>query len=153
MVEVTIEHLENGEWKPQTIKLDVDTDMALTDETLDQEMCDLPRKIAQYAEVSAELHAMAARKKNRVEVVEAEVAQEVRRINAAAGTKVTEPGIKEAVAVSAVVTTARNAYYHTDAEFRKVDGFYRSLREKASLAIALCYKQKAEISAMHGLIN
>ena len=153
MVEVTIEHLENGEWKPQTIKLDVDADMALTDETLDQEMCELPRKIAQYAEVSAELHAMAARKKNRVEVVEAEIAQKVRQINAQNNTKITEPGIKEAVSVSQSVASARNAYYHTDAEFRKVDGFYRSLREKASLAIALCYKQKAEITALSSSLN
>ena len=153
MVEVTIEHLENGEWKPQTIKLDIDADMALTEETLDQDMCELPRKISQYAEVSAELHAMAARKKNDVEVVEAEVAIDVRRKFAVSGDKITEPGIKEIVVVSPVVTAARNAFYHTDAEFRKVDGFYRSLREKASLSIALCYKLKAEITAISSSLN
>ena len=149
MIEVTIEHLENGVWVPQDIKLDVDADMALSDETLDQEMCALPRKIAYYAEISAELHTLTARRKNDVEIVEAEVAQDVRAQHAAAGTKITEPGIKEAVTVSATVTAARNEYYRTDSAFRKVDGFYRALREKASLAIALCYKQKAEIAAMN----
>jgi hypothetical protein len=29
-----------------------------------------------------------------------------------------------------------------------VDGFYRALREKATLAVALCYKQKEEIRVM-----
>lgn len=153
MVEVTIEYLENGEWIPQTITLDVEADMALSEETLDQEMCALPRKIAQYAEVSADLHAVAARKKSRVEGVEAEVAMDVRRKFAVSGDKLTEPGIKEIVAGSPVVTEARNAYYQADSEFRKVDGFYRSLREKASLAIALCYKQKAEITALASSLN
>lgn len=153
MVEVTIESLVDGEWIPKDIKLDIDTDMALSDETLDQEMCELPRKISYYAEISAELHAVAARKKSRVEAVEAEVAMDIRRMHAAAGTKITEPGIKEAVATSAVTTAARNAFYHADSEYRMVDGFYRALREKASLAIALCYKQKAEISAMSGPLS
>ncbi len=151
MIEVTIEHLENGVWVPQSIKLDVDVDMALSDETLDEEMCALPRKIAYYAEISAELHAVAARRKNNVEYVEAAVAQDIRRVNAAAGTKITEPGIKEAVAVAATVTAARNDFYVADSAFRMVDGFYRGLREKASLAIALCYKLKAEISVMQSL--
>ena len=153
MIEVTVEYLERGIWVPHKIELDVDVDMALSDETLDQEMCDLPRKIARYAEVSAELHALAARRKSEVEWMEADTAQEVRKAHAAAGTKITEPGIKEAVAVSAVVTAVRNNYYHADKEFRMVDGFYRGLREKASLAIALCYKQKAEITAMSGPLN
>ena len=153
MVEVTIEHLENGAWVPQDIKLDVDADMALSDETLDEEMCALSRKIAYYAEISAELHALTARRKNRVEVVEAEIAQKVRQINAQNGTKITEPGIKEAVSISQSVGSARNAYYLADSEFRKVDGFYRALREKASLAIALCYKQKAEISALNSPLS
>lgn len=153
MVEVTIEALKDGEWISKDIKLDIEADMALSDETLDQEMCALPRKIAYYAEIAAELHAVAARKKSRVEAVEAEFAMDIRRMHAAAGTKITEPGIKESVATSAVVTEARNAFYHADSEYRMVDGFYRALREKASLSIALCYKQKAEISAMSGPLS
>ena len=153
MVEVTIETLENGTWVPHDIKLDVDADMALSDETLDEEMCALSRKIAYYAEISAELHALAARRKNDVEVVEAEVAMAVRKKFAASGDKITEPGIKEIVVVAPVVTAVRTAYYHVDSEFRKVDGFYRALREKASLSIALCYKQKAEISALNSPLS
>ena len=148
MVEVTIEHLENGVWVPQDIKLDVDADMALSDETLDEEMCALSRKIAYYAEISADLHALTARRKNDVEVTEATVAQDIRRTHATNGVKITEPAIKEKVAVAPAVTLARNTYYLADSEYRMVDGFYRALREKASLAIALCYKQKAEITAM-----
>lgn len=151
MIEVTIEHLENGVWVPQSIKLDVDVDMALSDETLDEEMCALPRKIAYYAEISAELHAVAARRKNNVETVEAQVAQDIRMSHAASGIKITEPAIKEKVAVAATVTAARNDFYVADSAFRKVDGFYRGLREKASLSIALCYKLKAEISVMQSL--
>ena len=153
MVEVTIEYFEKGEWVPQDIKLDVDADMALSDETLDEEMCALSRKIAYYAEISAELHAVAARRKNNVEVVEAEVAQNIRLSHAANSIKITEPAIKEKVAVATAVTLARNTYYLADSEFRMVDGFYRALREKASLAIALCYKQKAEITAMSSPLN
>ena len=153
MVEVTIEHLENGEWKPQTIKLDVDADMALSDETLDKEMCALSRKIAYYAEISAELHALTARRKNTVEVVEADVAQDIRRSHAGSGIKITEPAIKEKVVIAPAVASARNAFYLADSEFRMVDGFYRALREKASIAIALCYKQKAEITATHSSLS
>ena len=153
MVEVTLEYLSEGEWKDSVVKLDIEADMALTDEGLDEQMCALPRKIAQYAEVAAELHAMAARRKSRVEVVEAEIAQKVRQIHAQNGTKITEPGIKEAISISQSVASARNAHYAADAQYRKVDGFYRALREKASLSIALCYKQKAEISAMSSSLS
>ena len=153
MVEVTIEYYEKGEWVPQDIKLDVDADMALSDETLDEEMCALSRKIAYYAEISADLHALTARRKNTVEVTEATVAQEIRRNHATIGVKITEPAIKEKVATSPAVTVSRNTYYRADSEFRMVDGFYRAPREKASLAIALCYKQKAEITAMHSPLS
>jgi len=34
-----------------------------------------------------------------------------------------------------------------------VDGFYRALREKASLSIALCYKQKEEIRVMNSPLD
>ncbi|KKL19825.1 hypothetical protein LCGC14_2461590 [marine sediment metagenome] len=153
MIEVTIEHLEQGKWVPQDIKLDVDADMALSDETLDEEMYALPRKIAYYAEISAELHAVAARRKSRIEAVEADVAQDIRISHAASGIKITEPAIKEKIAISQSVASARNAHYAADAQYRKVDGFYRALREKASLSIALCYKQKAEISAMSSSLS
>ena len=153
MIEVTLEYLSEGEWKESVVKLDIEADMALTDEGLDEQMCALPRKIAQYAEVAAELHAMSARRKSRVEAVEAEVALATRLHAVECEVKVTEPRIKEAVATSPLTTAARNAYYAADAEYRKVDGFYRALREKASLSIALCYKQKAEIQAMSGPLN
>jgi len=153
MVEVTIENYENGVWVPQDITLDVDADMALSDETLDQEMCALPRKIAQYAEISAELHALMLRKKNDVEAAEGELAQSIRMSHAASGEKLTEPAIKEKINQSPIIRKFQHDAFDAERQYRKVDGFYRSLREKASLAIALCYKQKAEITAMSGPLN
>lgn len=149
MVEVTIEYIDGNKWVPQTIKLDVDNDMSISEETLDKDMCELPKKIAYYAEVQAECQAYASRKKNDVEVTEAEVAQAFRREAAANKLKITESGIKEFVATQDVVIQARNESFAAQAQFLMMDGFYRSLREKASLAIALCYKQKEEIRVMN----
>ena len=153
MVDVTLEYLTEGEWVESVVRLDIDADMALSDLGLDEQMCALPRLISKYGEISAVLHAQAARKKSRVDAVEAEVAMDTRRHAAEADVKITEPRIKEAVVSSAVVTAARHAHYAADAQYRKVDGFYRALREKASLSIALCYKQKAEISAMSSSLS
>ncbi len=154
MVEVSVEHLEENEhgslvWTTNSVELDVDKDMALSDETLDKDMCELPRRIAFYAELAAECHAYSSRKKNEVEVVEAEVAQALRAEAALNKLKITEAGIREHIAVQDIVTEARHGSYKAQAQYTMVDGFYRALREKASLAIALCYKQKEEIRVLN----
>ena len=123
--------------------------MSLSDETLDRDMCALPKLIAFYAEVAAECQAYASRKKNDVEVVEAEVAQAFRIEAAQNKLKITEAGIREHIAIQDEVTDARHQSYKAQAQYTMVDGFYRALREKASLAIALCYKQKEEIRVMN----
>ncbi len=149
MVEVEVQYLEGGMWVASTEKLDVEADMALSDETLDRDMCALPRCIARYAQVAAECMAFSSRMKNNVEVVEAEVAQAFRTEAAVNKLKVTEAGIREHIAQQDAVTEARQAYFKAQAQFTMVDGFYRALREKASLAIALCYKQKEEIRVLN----
>ena len=149
MISIYLEHLEGNEWVAQEVKLDVDADMSLSDETIDKDMCALPRVIAYYAELSAELHAQAARFKQRMEETEALTAISIRRDASETGTKITEPSIKERVIADPSVSTARNAYYKMDGQYRMMDGFYRALREKASLAIAICYKQKEEIRVMN----
>jgi hypothetical protein len=149
MIEVTVEYLEDGQWVRNVEEVDVDADMRLSDETLDQDMCALPRVIARYAELAAECHAYASRKKNDVEVVEAEVAQALRAEAALNKLKITEAGIREHIAKQDMVTETRHASYKAQAQYTMVDGFYRALREKASLAIALCYKQKEEIRVLN----
>ena len=149
MVEITVEYLEGGQWVEHSQKVDVDADMALTDETINKDMCELPRKVAYYAELAAECHAYASRKKNEVEVVEAEIAQAFRITAAQSKLKVTEAGIREHVVQQQEVVDARHGSYKAQAQYNMVDGFYRALREKASLAIALCYKQKEEIRVMN----
>ncbi len=149
MVEVTVEFLEEGQWVSSTVEVDVDADMSLSDETLNQDMCALPRRIAYYAELAAECHAFTSRKKNNVEVVEAEVAQAFRIEAATNKLKITEAGIREHVSQQDEVTDARHQSYKAQAQFTMVDGFYRALREKASLAIALCYKQTEEIRVLN----
>lgn len=145
MIDVEIEYLNADGWQPQNIILDVDKDMALSDETLDGDMCALPKLISYYAEIAAECHAKAARKKNSMEVEEATIAQAIRAGAKVSGDKITEPAIKEKVLESISVTAARVEYYDADRQYRMMDGFYRALRDKATLAIALCYKQKEEI--------
>jgi hypothetical protein len=149
MVEVTVEYLEEGQWVANSVELDTDSDLALSDETLNKDMCALPKRIAHYAEVAAECHAYASRKKNEVEVVEAEVAQALRIEAAQNKLKITEAGIREHVVQQVEVTEARHASYKAQAQYTMVDGFYRALREMASLAIALCYKQKEEIRVLN----
>ncbi len=148
MVEVTVEHLEGGAWVPQTIKLDVDVDMSLTDEGLDQEMCAIPSLMSKYGQLSAELQAGMLRKKNNVEVAEAELAQAIRISHAASGEKLTEPGIKEQINQSPNIESLRHEAYDAERQYRMLMGFYTSLKEKSSLSIALCYKQKEEIRVM-----
>jgi hypothetical protein len=149
MVEVTVEYLEEGQWVSSSVEVDVDADMSLSDESLNKDMCALPRRIAYYAELAAECHAFMSRKKNNVEVVEAEVAQAFRIEAATNKLKITEAGIREHIAQQDEVTDARHQSYMAQAQFTMVDGFYRALREKASLAIALCYKQKEEIRVLN----
>jgi hypothetical protein len=154
MITVTVEYLEPNVdgipvWTTSTQEVDVDADMSLSDETLDKDMCALPRKIAFYAELAAECHAYASRKKNEVEVVESEVAQALRAEAATNKLKITEAGIREHIAKQDMVTEARHGSYKAQAQYTMVDGFYRALREKASLAIALCYKQKEEIRVLN----
>jgi hypothetical protein len=149
MVTVTVEYLEDGQWVSNSLELDVEADMSLSDETINKDMCELPKRIAYYAEVAAECQAYASRKKNEVEVVEAEVAQALRIEAATNKLKITEAGIREHIAKQDMVTEARHSSYKAQAQFIMVDGFYRALREKASLAIALCYKQKEEIRVMN----
>ncbi len=153
MVEVTVEYLEDGEWKPQTIKLDVETDMALTDEGLDQEMCAIPSLMAKYGQISSELQAGMLRKKNNVEFAEAELAQAIRISHAAAGEKLTEPGIKEQINQSQEIEDMRHAAYDAERQYRMLMAFYTALKEKSSLSIAMCYKQKEEIRVTNSQLN
>ena len=145
MVEVTVDYLEDGEWKPQTVKLDVDADMSLTDEGLDQEMCAIPSLMSKYGQLSAELQAGMLRKKNDVETAEAELAQSIRSSYAASGEKLTEPGIKEKINKNPIIRKFRHDAYDAERQYRMLMSFYTSLKEKSSLSIAMCYKQKEEI--------
>ena len=149
MIEIENEYLTDEGWVTQIIKLDVDIDMSLSDETLNDDMCSLPRTIAYYAEVAADCHALAARRKNNMEEAESAASQRIRAAAKASGDKITEPGIKEQVVSDDAVREARDMYYTADGQYRMMDGFYRALREKASLAIALCYKQKEEMRTMN----
>ena len=153
MVEVTIENLEDGEWKHQTIKLDVEADMFLTDEGLDQEMCAIPSLMAKYGQLSAELQAGMLRKKNDVEAAEGEMAQSIRMASAAAGEKLTEPGIKEKINQNPIIRKFRHDAYDAERQYRMLTGFYTSLKEKSSLSIAMCYKQKEEIRVMNSPLS
>ncbi len=149
MVEVTVEYLEEGQWVENTVELDIDADLALSDETLNKDMCALPKRIARYAEVAAECQAYFSRKKNDVEVLEAEVAQALRIEAAKNKLKIMEAGIREHISKQDEVTEARHAAYKAQAQHTMVDGFYRALREMASIAIALCYKQKEELRVLN----
>ncbi len=137
----------------RTIELDVDRDMRLTDETLDDDLCELARKIAYYAELNAQAQVEEARAKAAVEFEESKAAQAVREEAATAGTRTTEPGIREKVVLEPTVVAARDLFFRAAAQRTMVDGFYRALREKASLGIALCYKQKEEIRVNNSPIN
>jgi len=149
MISIYLEYQDKDGWVGKEVEVDVDADMSLSDETIDQDMCALPRIIAYYAQLGAELYAQAARYKQRMEETEARASITIRRDASETGTKITEPGIKERVIADQAVGAARNTYYKMEAQFKMMDGFYRALREKASLAIAICYKQKEEIRVMN----
>ncbi len=136
---VTIE-LEN-----RTVELDIDEDMHLDEDTLDTDLCGLARKIAQYAEVFGETKADAMRCEAEVKYQASRAESDIREKAAADGTRTTEPGVKAQVRLSEAVRTAKSAYFRAEAQATMVEGFYRALRDKANLGIALCYKQKEEI--------
>jgi hypothetical protein len=141
------------ELEGKKVELDVDRDMRLTDETLDDDLCELARKIAYYAELASETQVEAARAKASLEFEESKAAQALRETASTSGTRTTEPGIREQVVLEPDVGVARNLYFRAAAQHTMVDGFYRALREKASLGIALCYKQKEEIRVNNSPIS
>ena len=153
MVTVTVENQVGDRWVPTTVTLDLDEDMNLSDETIDKDMCQLPRKIAYYAELSATLQAQESRHEHEMESIESNYAQRVRQAALASSEKITEQGIKERICQDPTVTAARYKFFDTQRQHTMVEGFYRALREKASLAIAICYKQKEEIRVMNSPIN
>ncbi len=136
---VTIE-LEN-----RTVELDIDEDMHLDEDTLETDLCGLARKIAQYAEIYGETKADALRCEAEVKYQASRAATDIREKAAADGTRTTEPGIKEQVRLTEGVRAAKKAFFRATAQSVMVEGFYRGLRDKANLGIALCYKQKEEI--------
>jgi hypothetical protein len=148
MVEIKLEYFENEQWLEKTISLDLEKDMSLSDETLDQDMQRLPMLIAYYAEMSAELQAQASRHEQQYKRVEAQLAQALR-----AGVKTTENSIKEQVLLEDNARDMRFRYYDSVKQHSMVEGFYRALREKTSLSIALCYKQKEEIRVSNSSLH
>jgi hypothetical protein len=137
----------------ETVTLDVDADMAMSDETLDRDMTSLPRVIAKYAELAAECNMDQLNAKSDMERAEAEAAQRIRTTCAERGEKITEAGIRERMLHSEGVKTSRSEYYAAVAQHGLIENLYRALRDKSSLAIALCYKQKEEIRVMSSSLN
>ena len=137
----------------KTIELDVDADLALSEETLDQDMCSLPRTIGKYAEIMGVAHVHASNMKHNMEVVEAVADQAIRAKAQQSGEKTTEPAIKQQVSMDPAVQAARRAYYAADGQHKTLEGLYRALRDKSNIAIAICYKMKEEIRVMNSPIN
>jgi hypothetical protein len=136
-----------------TIELDLEADMRLSDETLDRDLTRLPHTIARYAEILGECQAYASNQKAAADQAEAQADLNIRQAAATAGEKTTEPKIANKVHLDPAVKQARSAYYKAEAQFKSVDGFYRALREKAAIGIALLYKQKEEIRVMNSPLN
>jgi hypothetical protein len=133
------------ELESRTVILDIDEDMHLDEDTLETDLCGLARKIAKYAEIYGETKADALRCEAEVKYQASRAASDIREKAAADGTRTTEPGVKEQVRLSDAVRAAKTAFFRATAQATMVEGFYRSLRDKANLGIALCYKQKEEI--------
>ena len=127
------------------VTLNIDEDLALSDESLDGDMCALPQLIGAYAELMGEAHAYAANLKYAMDMEEARADQRVRIAAKAADEKITEPAIKQRVTLDLKVGAARRAYYAADGQHRTLEGLLRALRDKANLSIAICYKLKEEI--------
>jgi phage-related tail protein len=72
-------------------------------------------------------------------------AQNLREKAAEDGVRTTEPGIKEQVRLDDAYQASKKAFFRATAQATMVEGFYRALRDKVNLGIALCYKQKEEI--------
>lgn len=141
------------ELENRTVTLDVQADLALSDDTLDDDMCALAQKIGMYAELMGEAHTYSLNLKHEVDVSEANADQSVRFSASQADQKITEPAIKQRVTLDPEVREARMAYYAAEGQYKTVEGAYRALRDKGNLAIALCYKQKEEIRVMNSPIG
>jgi len=136
------------ETEGSSYQLNLDTDMALTDESLHDDMCRIPRTIARYAQIMGDCKTYASNMKHRMERVEAAADQRIRKEAKASGEKITEPSIAKLLSLDLEVSAARSAYYKAEGQFSMVEGFYRGLRDKAQIAIALCYFQKEEVKFM-----
>lgn len=141
------------ELESRTVTLDIQADLALSDETLENDMCALAQKTGQYAELMGETHAYALNLKHEMDASEANADQSVRFAASQADQKITEPAIKQRVTLDPEVRDARRAYYSADGQHKTVEGAYRALRDKGNLAIALCYLKKEEIRVTNGPIG
>ncbi len=136
---VTIE-LEN-----KKVVLNIDEDMHLADDTLEADLCGLARKIARYAELYGETKADALRCESNVKYQAARSASNIREKAVEDGTRVTEPWVKEQVRLDDAYQASKKAFFRATAQATMVEGFYRALRDKVNLGIAICYKLKEEI--------
>jgi len=134
----------------KTVELDLDRDMRLTDETLEEDMCELARRVAFYAELYGETKAEAMRAEAELKFQASKAAQNIRETSP---TRVTEPAIKELVRLKPEVREAKELFFRATAQATMVEGFYRALRDKVNLGIAICYKQKEEIRVTGSPVN
>jgi hypothetical protein len=129
----------------RTVELDIDEDMHLDEDTLEGDLCGLAKKIAYYAEIHGETKADCLRCEANVKYQAARSASNIREKAVEDGVRVTEPWVKEQVRMDDSYQAVKKLFFRATAQATMVEGFYRALRDKANLGIALCYKVKEEI--------
>jgi hypothetical protein len=151
MVTVTLEYLDkdnegNPTWVPEVIEIDADSDFTLNDDAIDFEMSRVGRLLQFYGNLSAEMKAQAARKKQEVEWIYNEVYLDEKNKATAAKERVTENALRAVIMGDQEYRTTQMRYIVAEKDASKVDHFYRSMLKKADVCIAVCYKQKAEVA-------
>ena len=136
---------DQGEYIEKEIELNVEEDFAIDDLNLDAEMCKVGKHLAYYGELAAEFKAMALRKKHEIERHAAQTAINARKAAAAQRDKITEAMVKELIATDPMYQLRVERWIDAEKASNKLDSFYRSMKSRADVMIALTYKQRTEI--------
>jgi hypothetical protein len=144
-VTVYLEQLEGEQFVARPIELTPDIDIQIDENNLDAEMCRAGQLLVYYGDLSAELKAQSARKKDYKEAIYSQLAQLTRSEAEKESRKVTEGVVKEKVLTNPDYINTQQEHNVAEMFAQKVDNFFRAQQKRVDLLIALAYKQRAEI--------
>jgi hypothetical protein len=140
-VSLLIEVVEDGAWVPRARTFNTDEDFKLDENNIDGEACAVGQLLLHYGDAMSELKAEVARKKEVVDRIHAVLFAQAK----ATDVKATVDAIKASIVSDPQYQGARNDLLSSEANFIRVETWYRSLNKKIDCLVMIGYKQRKEI--------